>query len=87
MSRIVDTGEPVSVGRRDLRAVERKAFQDALFAAGLFTFVVLVNGILAILAIGFLQAVGLWGVEPEMTDDAISGVSRSLRAMRSPPAE
>ena len=82
----MDDGEPVPSGRRDLRAVERKALSDALFAAGLFTLVVLVNGLVAILAIGFLQAAGLWGVAPEPTEDAISDLSRSFRAMRSPPS-
>ena len=62
------------------------ALSDALFAAGLFTVVVLVNGILAILLIAFLQAAGLWGFAPEPTEDAISDLSRSFRAMRPPPS-
>jgi len=57
-----DTGEPLSRGQVDRRAVEARALRDALFGVALFTGVVLVNGILAILLIALMQALGLWGV-------------------------
>jgi len=56
-----DTGEPLSRGQVDRRAVEARALRDALFGVALFTGVVLVNGILAILFIALMQALGLWG--------------------------
>ena len=83
MRRLVDAGEPVSSGRRDLRVVERKALADTLFAAGLFTLVVLVNGLLAILALGFMQAADLLSVSPEATEPTLADLSRELRAARS----
>ena len=58
MTRSREVGEPVSIGRRDLRATHRRAFADALFAAGSFTLVVIVNGLVVILAIGLLQIAG-----------------------------
>jgi len=56
-----DTGEPLSRGQVDRRAVEARALRDALFGVALFSGVVLVNGILAILVIALMQALGLWG--------------------------
>lgn len=52
-----DDGEPVSRGHLDRKATEARALRNALFAVGLFTRLVLVNGILPILFIGFAQAV------------------------------
>jgi hypothetical protein len=54
MSRIRDEGEPISPGRRDLRAAERRALGDALFASALFAGVVLVNGLLFMLLLAFV---------------------------------
>jgi hypothetical protein len=82
MTRVVDPGEPVSRGRRDLGAAERKARGDALFSAAFFTIVVLANGILAILGIALLEAVGLWGVSAETTEEAAAAVSQHVRASR-----
>lgn len=56
-----DIGEPLSRGQVDRRAAEARALRDALFGVALFTGVVLVNGILAILFIAVMQALGLWG--------------------------
>jgi hypothetical protein len=64
-----DEGEPISRGQLDRAAAERRALRDALFAAGLFAVVVLVNGLLAILGIEALQALGAWPT-PEATPDA-----------------
>ena len=47
-------------GRLDRRAAEARALRDALFGVALFAGVVLVNGILAILFIALMQALGLW---------------------------
>jgi hypothetical protein len=82
MRRLGDVGEPVTRGRRDVRAAERKALEDALFAAGLFALVVLVNGILAIIAIAFLQAAGLWGGTAEEIEGAASALSELVRVSR-----
>lgn len=56
-----DTGEPPSRGQVDRRAVEARALREALFAVAFFTGAVLINGILAILFIAFVRALGLWG--------------------------
>lgn len=56
-----DIGEPLSRGQVDRRSAEARAVRDALFGVALFTGVVLVNGILAILFIALMQALGLWG--------------------------
>lgn len=55
-----EQGEPISAGRRDRRATEARALRNALFAAGLFAGAVLINGILAMLLIELLQAIGWW---------------------------
>ena len=59
-----DDGEPISRGQFDRQAAGRRALKNALFAAAFFGGVVLVNGILAILLIGFAQAMGWWEVRP-----------------------
>jgi len=46
-----------------------RAMRDALFGVALFTVVVLVNGILAILGIEALQAIGVWPT-PEASSGA-----------------
>jgi len=37
---------------------------DAVFAVGLFATIILINGLVAIVAIGVLQAIGVWSVAP-----------------------
>lgn len=49
MTPIRDDGEPMSDGRRDRRAAERRALGNALFASVLFAGVVVVSGVLFIL--------------------------------------
>lgn len=55
-----DGGEPLSRGQMDRRAADARAFRDTLLMVGLFTGVVLVNGILAVLLIALMHALGLW---------------------------
>jgi hypothetical protein len=55
-----DAGEPLSRGQVDRRAADARALRDALLFVALFTGVVLINGILAILFIALMQALGLW---------------------------
>lgn len=57
-----EIGEPLSRGRSDRRNGDAPAFRDALLGVALFGLVVLVNAILAILFIGWAQAVGWWEV-------------------------
>ena len=64
-----DDGEPISHGKLDRAAAERRAVRDALSAVGLFAGVVLVNGLLAILGIEVLQELGVWPT-PEASPDA-----------------
>ena len=76
-----DDGEPISRGQTDLEAVEADAFKNTLFAVALFTGVVLVNGILAILLIEFMQAIGWWGVSaPEHGEGNTTELPGRLRA-------
>jgi hypothetical protein len=55
-----DKGEPLSRGRVDRPSAESRALWNVLVAVGLFGGAVLVNGILAILGIEALQALGIW---------------------------
>lgn len=55
-------GEPISAGRRGGAASYLANFRSAMFTVLFFVGVILVNGIIAILLIGFLQSVGLWEV-------------------------
>jgi hypothetical protein len=57
-----DAGEPISRGQLNRRGAEARALRTALFGVAFFTGVVLVNGILAILFIALMQALGLWQV-------------------------
>jgi hypothetical protein len=76
MREIRNDGEPISAGRQDRRAVEGRALGNALFAVAVFTGVVLVNGILAILLIELLQAVGWWEVAaPASVDHSPTALS------------
>jgi hypothetical protein len=75
-----DAGEPVSRGRLDRKAAEARALQNALFAVGLFAGIVLVNGILALLFIGFAQAIGWWDVSTsEGAETATTELASRLR--------
>ncbi len=64
-----DEGEPISLGQLDRRAADRRALGSALWFAALFMAAVLVNGILAILGIEAVQALGVWPT-PEAPPDA-----------------
>ena len=59
-----DDGEPISRGQLDRRVVEFKALRGTLFVAAIFGGAFLINGILAILLIEFLQSIGWWEVQP-----------------------
>jgi hypothetical protein len=56
-----DAGEPLSRGQADRPAAEARGRRAAIFFAVLLTGAVLVNGILAILFIALVQALGLSG--------------------------
>ncbi len=55
-----DQGEPIGRGQLDRRGADARAFRDGLFSVAFFTTILLVNGILVILLIGLLQAIGWW---------------------------
>ena len=55
-----EDGEPISAGRGGGVASYLDIFRSAMFTVLFFAGVILVNGIVAILLIGFLQSVGLW---------------------------
>jgi hypothetical protein len=81
-----DVGEPISSGRRDLRDAERRALGSALFAAVFFTTAVLINGILAILLIEFLQSIGAWEVTmPALPGEISPEFASRLRSPRPEP--
>ena len=72
-------GEPIGRGQLDRRSAEGQAFQEAVFATALFTWVVLVNGLLAIFLIELFQTIGCWeAAAVEGVDDATSHVSRQV---------
>ena len=56
----------------DRPAADARAFRDTVLMVGLFSGVVLVNGILAILFIALMQALGLW--TPAMAETALVSV-------------
>jgi hypothetical protein len=60
--RLREDGEPISAGRGGGVASYLDIFRSALFTVLFFAGVILVNGIIAILLIGFLQSVGVWEV-------------------------
>lgn len=73
-------GEPMSRGQVDRKKADARALRNALFGVALFTVVVLVNGILAILFIGFAQAIGWWEVSAsEGAESAVTELSSRLR--------
>jgi len=71
-----DDGEAISAGQLDRRAAEVRALRDSLFAAAVFSGVILINGILAILLIEFFQSIGWWEVPPATGGEG-SGAPRS----------
>lgn len=56
------TKEPIAFGRVDRKAADARALSNTLFAVAFFGGVWLVNGIIVILLIGLLQAIGWWEV-------------------------
>jgi hypothetical protein len=76
-----DNGEPISRGQLDRRAADKQALRDVLLAVALFAGAVLVNGILAILIISLLQALGWWDVSAsEGASSAAGDLSDRMRA-------
>ena len=71
-----DDGEPISGGQLDRRAADGRALRNTLVGVVLFTGVVLVNGILAILLIELLQAIGSWEIP---TSDGAPPATSELR--------
>ena len=57
-----EDGEPMSAGRDGGVASYLAVFRTAMFTVLFFAGVLLINGIIAILLIGFLQSVGVWEV-------------------------
>ncbi len=75
-----DDGEPIGRGQLDRRAANGQGLQDAAYAIAVFTGVVLVNGILAILLIELFQVIGWWEASAsESAHDAATELSRRLR--------
>jgi uncharacterized membrane protein len=64
-----DEREPISRGQLDRRAADRRALGNTIWFVAFLAVVVLVNGILAILGIEVLQAVGVWST-PEASPNA-----------------
>lgn len=82
-------GEPLSRGRVDRRVVDGQALRDTVLFVAIFTVVVLVNGILAILFIALMQALGWWSpVAAEAASCSAEGVDEvrsSLQALTDRP--
>jgi hypothetical protein len=74
-----DDGEPISRGQLDRRAAEIRALRNSLFVAAFFGGVVLINGILAILLIEFLQSIGWWEAPPAAGAEGAAALSGRLR--------
>ena len=55
-----EPGEPISRGRIDKRAADALAMRNVVYAVLLIMATVLTNGVLAILGIEALQAIGAW---------------------------
>jgi hypothetical protein len=55
-----DEGEPIAFGQVDRKGADTRALRDTLFTVAFFGGVWLVNGILVILLIALLQAIGWW---------------------------
>jgi hypothetical protein len=70
-----DEGEPISRGQLDRRAAEIGALREALFLGAFFGGVILINGMLAIVLIEFLQSIGWWEVQPTGAGEGASGLA------------
>lgn len=68
MTAMRDDGERMSRGQLHRRVNDATAIRDSLIWAVLFGGVVLINGILGILMIGFFQSIGVWEVQPAAGD-------------------
>ena len=87
-----DDGEPISRGQLDRRAADRQGLGNAIWFVAFFAGAVLVNGILAILFIALLQALGPWGPSTtettsaafESTDEVRSTVMAFVRRPATP---
>lgn len=73
-----DDGEPISRGQVDRRVAEARALRNSLFAAALFGVVFLVNGILVVLLIEFVQAIGWWELPAVRGQDGAVTLSENL---------
>jgi hypothetical protein len=82
-----DDGEPISRGQLDRRADEMRALRDSLFVAAIFGGAVLINGILAILLIEFLQAIGWWEIQPAAGAEGAAGLAGRFGRQAAAPAE
>jgi hypothetical protein len=81
-----DDGEPISRGQLDRRAADKRALRDVTLFLALFMGAVLVNGILWILLIEMLQALGWWDSSAsEGARNAAGELSDRMRA-RTPGA-
>lgn len=69
MTTMHSNGEPISRGRIDRRAADARAVRNAAVGVALFGVVVVINGLLALLGIEALQALGAWPT-PEATIEA-----------------
>lgn len=72
-----DEGEPISAGRRDRKAAEARAFANAMFLVVGFAVASAATGLLAILLIEVLRAMGLW-------DSALVNFTPSIAQTPSP---
>ena len=85
-----DAGEPLSRDLVDRRATEIRALSNALLGVALFSGAVLINGIVAILFIALMQALGMWGpataeaASVEMFDEARSSLQAVAHRSQAP---
>ena len=82
-----EDGEPVSAGRSGGRVATYLAmFRTAMVTVLFFAGVILVNGIIAILVIGFLQSVGVWEVSVSpASEEPTSWLRTRIAGPRFPP--
>ncbi|HET9757034.1 MAG TPA: hypothetical protein VFP66_11070 [Candidatus Limnocylindrales bacterium] len=84
--RFREDGEPISAGRSGGVASYLDIFRNAMFTVLFFAGVILVNGIIAILLIGFLQSVGLWeGSVSPASEDPMSWLRSRMAGPRVAP--
>jgi hypothetical protein len=82
-----EDGEPISRRQLDRRAAEIKALRDSLFVAAFFGGVVLINGILAILLIEFLQSIGWWEIPSTGGAEGAAALSGRIGRRVAAPAQ